>query len=274
MPHYARWYRFFQFWAAVEGRRSTVQVDPEWREEGSVSATNAAVRKLLEEHIRGQYTDRPDLASKVLPDYPPGAKRMLRDNGQWARALKQPQTELVTQPISEISAKGIRTTDGTECAVDVIIWGTGFRASDFLHSVTIRGRGGVELHEQWGGDARAYLGILVPNFPNFFCLYGPNTNLVVNGSLILFTECGINYTLECLRAMLADGHRSVEVSRWHFDEYYNHVDAGNAAMVWGATNVNTWYKNALGRVSQNWPFTVLDYWQRTRGPEPGAVLFD
>jgi 4-hydroxyacetophenone monooxygenase len=116
------------------------------------------VRRALEQHIRSQYTDRPDLAERVVPDYPPGAKRMLRDNGVWARALKQPHVELVTEPIAELTAKGIRTADGVERAVDVIVWGTGFTASDFLTSMTVRGRGGVDLHEQWAGDARAYLG--------------------------------------------------------------------------------------------------------------------
>ena len=272
VPFYARWYRFFQFWTAVEGRRAIVQVDPEWTEKGSVSAVNAAVRRGLEEHIRSQYTDRPDLAERVVPEYPPGAKRMLRDNGVWARALKQPHVELVTERILEITEKGIRTADGEERAVDVIVWGTGFKASDFLDSMTVRGRGGVDLHEQWGGDARAYLGIQVPHFPNLFCLYGPNTNLVVNGSILLFSECAIHYSLECLRQMLAGGHRSVEVSQQAFDEFSRAVDAGNAAMAWGASDVNSWYKNAFGRVTQNWPFTLLEYWQRTRRPEPGAIV--
>ena len=272
VPYYARWYRFFQFWTAVEGRRAIVQVDPEWQEEGSVSAVNAAVRRALEQHIRSQYTDRPDLAERVVPDYPPGAKRMLRDNGVWARALKQPHVELVTETIAEVTEKGIRTADGVERAVDVIVWGTGFKASDFLSSMTVRGRDGVDLHEQWAGDARAYLGIQIPNFPNLFCLFGPNTNLVVNGSILLFSECGIHYSLECLRAMLAGRHRCVEVSLGAFAEYNLAVDAGNAAMAWGASDVHSWYKNAFGRVSQNWPFTLLEYWQRTRTPEPGAVV--
>ena len=79
----------------------------------------------------------------------------------------------------------------------MIIYGTGFQASKFLTPMTVNGRGGVDLHEQWAGDARAYLGITVPGFPNLFCLYGPNTNIVINGSIVYFSECGVRYILGC-----------------------------------------------------------------------------
>ena len=82
----------------------------------------------------------------------------------------------------------------------MIIYGTGFQASKFLTPMTVTGRGGVDLHEQWAGDARAYLGITIPHFPNFFCLYGPNTNIVVNGSIVYFSECGVRYILGLHRA--------------------------------------------------------------------------
>ena len=84
----------------------------------------------------------------------------------------------------------------------MLIYGTGFQASRFLMPMKVVGRGGVDLHERWDGDARAYLGITVPGFPNFFLLYGPNTNIVVNGSIIWFTECEVRYVLGCLRLLL------------------------------------------------------------------------
>ena len=75
----------------------------------------------------------------------------------------------------------------------------------------VTGRGGVDLHEHWAGDARAYLGITVPGFPNLFCLYGPNTNIVINGSIIYFSECGVRYILGCLKLLLEGGHRALDV---------------------------------------------------------------
>jgi 4-hydroxyacetophenone monooxygenase len=66
----------------------------------------------------------------------------------------------------------------------VIVYGTGFHASKFLAAITVKGPHSEGLHEQWGDDARAYPGITVPHFPNFFLMYGPNTNIAVNGSII------------------------------------------------------------------------------------------
>jgi 4-hydroxyacetophenone monooxygenase len=175
---------------------------------------------------------------------------------------------LVTDAIREITPTGVVTADGAEHAVDVIVYGTGFQASKFLTPMTVKGRGGVDLHEQWHGDARAYLGITVPGFPNLFCLYGPNTNIVINGSIIYFSECGVRYILGCLGLLLGGGHRALDVRRDVHDEFNERVDAENALMAWGWSDVNSWYKNEHGHVAQNWPFTLLEYWQRTLAPDP------
>src|SRR5436305_15308706 len=124
------------------------------------------------------------------------------------------------------------------------------------------------MHERWNGDARAYLGVTVPGFPNLFCLYGPNTNIVINGSIVYFSECGVRYIMGLLRLMLEHGQRAVDVRKDVHDEVNEKVDAENRQMAWGWSDVNSWYKNDLGRVAQNWPFTLLEYWQRTLAPRP------
>lgn len=273
LPYYHRWFRFYQFWMSVEGRRPFVQVDPEWQHDVSVSAANEELRQALVEHLHTQFGDRPDLLAKVMPSYPPGAKRMMRDNGVWPAALKQDNVHLVTEGIGEITPSGIRTRDGVEHAVDVIIYATGFKAQDFLAPMTIRGKAGLDLHEHWKGDARAFLGINVPGFPNLFCVYGPNTNLVINGSIILFSENAVHYTLECIRMLLRNGHRAMDCRQDVFDSYNRRVDEGNKLMAWGASSVHSWYKNALGRVAQIWPFPILEYWQLTRCPDAGHYDF-
>lgn len=193
---------------------------------------------------------------------------MLRDNGVWAGALKRDNVSLVTAGIREITPKGVVTADGEEHQVDVIVYGTGFQASKFLTPMRVTGRGGLDLHERWGAEARAYLGITIPGFPNLFCLYGPNTNIVVNGSIVYFSECGVRYILECLRLLLERRGRAIEVRKDVHDVFNERVDAENAAMAWGWSDVNTWYKNEKGRITQNWPFTLLEYWQRTLRPDP------
>jgi 4-hydroxyacetophenone monooxygenase len=150
----------------------------------------------------------------------------------------------------------------------VLIFGTGFEASKFLTPMQFLGRGGQDLHQVWGADARAYLGITVPGFPNLFCLYGPNTNIVINGSIVYFSECEVRYVLGCLGLLLQTGHQALDCRPEVHDAYNRAVDAENARMAWGASTVNSWYKSASGRVSQNWPFTLLEFWRRTQQPDP------
>lgn len=266
VPYYARWFRFWQFWIAAEGRMPFVHVDPDWQGEHSVSKENEILRSQLIERLEQQFSDRPDLLAKATPNYPPGAKRMLRDNGVWAQALKREQVSLITDRITGITERGIVTAGGTEHAVDVIVYATGFQAADFLNTVDVTGRGGTSLQQHWQGDAKAYLGITVPHFPNLFCLYGPNTNLVVNGSILFMAECAIEYTLECLRVLLERDLKALDCREEACKTFNDEVDAANASMAWGASEVSSWYKNDKGRVSQNWPYSLLRYWEITRHP--------
>ncbi len=274
VPSYSEWNRFWIFWRMGDGVLPGVTVDPEWDQStGSVSFFNDMMRVMLTEYLNTEFADRPDLLEHVVPSYPPAAKRLLRDNGVWAGALKRENTTLVTTGIREITPTGIVTDDGVAHDVDVIIYGTGFQASKFLTPMTITGRGGIDLHEQWGGDARAYLGVTVPGFPNLFCLYGPNTNIVINGSIVYFSECGVRYILGLIKVLLEQDHRALDVRKDVHDEFNEQVDAENKRMAWGASEVNSWYKNEHGRVTQNWPFTLLEYWQRTLAPNTNDYEF-
>ena len=198
VPTYGRWDRLWQFWLMHEGLLPAAKVDPTWPDQHhSVSESNDFMRVMLADLLRAQVPDEA-LFEKMVPRFPPFAKRALRDDGIWATTVQQEHVELITEPISEITTTGIRTTDGIERPADVVIYGTGFTASQFLTPMRLLGRGGVELNEQWDGDARAYLGMTVPEFPNLFMLYGPNTNLVINGSIIVMVECQVRYIVEAL----------------------------------------------------------------------------
>jgi 4-hydroxyacetophenone monooxygenase len=274
VPYYAHWYRFWMFWMTTEGLLPAAIVDEGWpHKDRSVSMENDVLRMLLTGYIQGEFADRPDLMEKVLPPYPPASKRMILDNGVWSRTLKRDNVNLITEPIDRITKDGIVTKDGVERNVDVIILGTGFTASKFLVPMRVLGRGGVDLFEQWGGDARAYMGIVVPNFPNFFMLYGPNTNIVVNGSIIYFSECEVQYVMGCLRMLFDSGKNAIDCRRDVHDAYNVRIDADNRKRAWGFGNVNTWYKNEFGRVSQNWPYNAIEYWQQTREPKPDDYEF-
>ncbi|MEM1436845.1 MAG: NAD(P)/FAD-dependent oxidoreductase [Pseudomonadota bacterium] len=275
VPFYHRWYRFAVFWRSAEGMLGAVSRDPEWQGDlqTSISAKNDELRQILTEHIEECVGNDAELRAKCVPAYPPGGKRILFDDGTWLRTLKRDNVLLDVDPIAAVEADGVRMQSGALHECDVLIYGTGFKASKFLWPMEVIGRNGRSLQEEWQGDPRAYLGITIPGYPNLFCTYGPNTNIVVNGSIIFFSECEVRYIVGCLRMLIERDARSLEPRRTVHDAYNAEVDAANANMAWGISKANTWYRNEAGRVTQNWPFALIDFWQRTLDPDPADFEF-
>ena len=275
VPYFDKWYRFWMFWMVTDGLLPMVTADPGWNgPPTAVSEVNQGFRDMIAMALAAQAPDRPDLVAKVIPTYPVGGKRALLDNGVWLAALQRPNAQLITDPIVEITETGVVTEGGIAHEVDVIIYGTGFYASRFLHPMKIKGRGGADLHETWAGDPRAYLGMTTPGYPNLFMIYGPNTNIVVNGSIVFFSECSVRYIVGCLKLLAETGAAAME-PKWEVHDAFNvKVDAGNRLMAWGAPQVTSWYKNEAGRVTQNWPFALVDYWRATLAPNPEDFVLE
>lgn len=270
VPFYAAWYRFWLFWRGAEGMLPAATVDPAYPPtERAVSEANEQFRQLLLMWLDALTEGDPVLREQLTPHYPPLSKRFVVDDGSWVMALRRPNVQLVTASIEYIVANGIRTADGELFEADVIIYGTGFQASQFLTPMQVTGRGGVDLHRQWGGDARAYLGIVAPGFPNFIFLYGPNTNIVVNGSIIYFSECEVHYAMDYIRTLLAENLVALDCRTDVHDAYNERIDEANRLRTWGFSTVSAWYKNDFGRTAQNWPFSVLEYWEQTRRVDIG-----
>ncbi len=275
VPYYDKWYRFAMFWRWAEGMLQAIERDPDWEgdDQVSISANNEEVRQILLEHIRSIVGDDEELFTKCTPNYPVGGKRILFDDGTWLRALKRDNVKLHTDPIAEINETGLRTASGEQHDVDVLIYGTGFHASRFLWPMKVVGRDGIVLEDHWAGDPRAYLGITIPHFPNLFACYGPNTNIVVNGSIIFFSECEVRYILGCIKLLFDRGDRALDCRQSVHDAYNRGVDEANNRMAWGISRSNTWYRNEKGRVTQNWPFSLLEFWKRTRAPDAADYEF-
>ena len=270
IPGYAHWFRLRLFWCTHESTVAALRRDPAWDGplDKAVSRRNEETRRLLTLYLRSQFGDRPDLLEKVMPNYPVGSKRVVLDNGIWAATLKRLNVELVSNGIERIEPEGVRGADGRLHRADVIVFGTGFRASEFLMPMRVAGRGGADLHDTWAGDARAYNGVCVPGFPNLFCIYGPNTNIVVNGSIIYFAECATHYVVECIRLLAHRGAAAMDCKPDAYDRYSARMDEHNSQMAWGISPVNSWYKSPSGRIAQNWPLPLIDYWRQTRRPDP------
>jgi cation diffusion facilitator CzcD-associated flavoprotein CzcO len=206
-------------------------------------------------HLRRQVAD-PVLRTKLVPDYPIGAKRVLF-NDDYYPALSRDNVTLVTDAIERIERDGVRTRAGALHAADVIIYATGFKSTEFLAPMRITGRGGLELQREWSHGARAYLGVTVSGFPNFFMLYGPNTNLGHN-SILVMIEAQVGYVLDALAQMRARDVRSIDVKREVLDTYNRSLQQHLAKSVWAATGAS-WYKLADGTITNNWPHSTIHY---------------
>lgn len=265
VPAYAMWYRATLTLPGAYGMLDGVTVDPAYPPtERAVSAANDAARAAITAWMEEQLQDRPDLRDFVIPTTPVGAKRIIRDNGTWIATLKKDNVAVNTTRIGEIDADGVIFADGSREDYDVIVYATGFQASKFLVPMTVTGAGGVDLHAAWDGDPRAYLGMTVPEFPNMFVLYGPNTNQVVHGgSAILWTEFSVKYVLSAIHQMVARDCRALSVKQDVYDAYSARIDEANALRSWGFSSCTSWYKNAKGRVTQNFPFSSYEIWWRT-----------
>jgi len=213
-------------------------------------------RHQLQAHI----TD-PQLREKCVPDYVMGCKRVLFSN-DWYPTLARPDVELITEPIERIVPDGVVTADGTSRRADVIIYGTGFKTLDFLAPMSVTGLGGRRLDDAWRDGAEAYLGITVSGFPNFFMLYGPNTNLGGN-SILYMLEGQIGYVLGAIQALEADGLDWVDVRPEVQSAFSAWVDKASRASVWGS-GCRSWYTTASGRNTNNWPDHTFLYRNRVR----------
>lgn len=203
----------------------------------------------------------PDKRAKLEPDYDPGCKRVLFSNDWWP-AMGRANVDIETTGIERIAEKGIRTTDGVEHELDAIVYGTGFDTTHFLGPVNVKGLGGRDLREEWSGGADAHLGIGVSGFPNFYLLYGPNTNLGHN-SIIYMIECQTAYVTQIAQKLRDDALAYVDVRPTAQAEWDRGVQEDNAKSVFAA-GCTSWYKTADGRITNNWPNSTFTYWRMTR----------
>ena len=199
----------------------------------------------------------PTLRQKMTPDYQIGCKRILLSSNYF-EAFNRPNVQLVTDNITRITPSGVQTKDGKTHDVDLLIYGTGFAATEFLAPLTITGVGGIDLNTAWADGAKAYLGITVPKFPNFFMLYGPNTNLGHN-SIVFMIESQIAHVMRCIKKMEQTKTNVIEVQPNEYEQFAATVQKNLAHTVW--TGCQSWYIDGRGYNSTNWPgFTVSYRW--------------
>ena len=231
-------------------------------------------RTLLSAHVRAmcltnlRAIDDPGLRRDLTPGYEPGCKRILASNDYY-QALNRPNVHIVDRPVTGVTAHALTTADGRTHPADTIILATGFRSHDFIAPMRVTGLHKQELNAAWRSGARAHLGLAVPGFPNFFLMYGPNTNLG-SGSIVYMLECQMDYIVQAAR-LLNNGVKYLHLREDTLQRFDHATQRRLATTVWNAGGCQSWYLDNSGKATRNasnWPGYMLGYRQRTRRLRP------
>ena len=214
---------------------------------------NTKREEMCRRYISRRFADRPDLRQAVTPTYPyPGKRPVIAST--FYPALKKENVSLVPQAVASVTPTGIVDTTGLERAVDVIVMATGFQAANYLARLNVVGRDGSTLQERWAGEPRAYLGITVPGFPNFYMLYGPGTN---GGELVSVLESQAEYAVRALERMVRERVTAVEVKPRFEAAWWRWLQSRMEGTSW--TMTNNYFKAPTGRVVTQWPYGNMAY---------------
>ena len=238
-----------------------------------IMSKNSRLREKLQQQCIDYISEKisdPELRQKLIPDYPIGAKRILFSDDYYD-ALARTNVDVAVDGIAEISSSGIHTVSGNDVAADTIIYSTGFETSSFLTPMEVTGLDDQSLNEKWREEgAEAYLGITHTGFPNFYLMYGPNTNLGHN-SIILMIESQTSYILSALEALSKRKARWADVTPQAHKKYNEWLQQRMKDKIWASVE-KSWYKTGE-KVTNNWVGSTQEYWWRTRKFDPQNYRF-
>lgn len=269
MPAYWNWYCYSAQTTAA-GMQAAQEYDRAWQATGGqIGPRNDALRSALTAYIRTRLGDREDLIEKVTPDYAPLARRLVVDNG-WYDSLLKPNVELVTEGIARVLPNGIEFTDGRTIEVDTLIVAAGFEVSKYLWPAEYVGVDGTSMEQLWETDGpRAFLGLVVPNFPNLFMFYGPNSQARA-GSFLSWIEIWARYAAQAVVDVIDSDARSITVKQEVFERYNDVLDTAHNNLIWQheAPAGRNYYVNKFGRQNVNLPWTLGEYFLMVNRPKP------
>jgi cyclohexanone monooxygenase len=249
-----------RLWLRSEANISVIEHGSEKTQEFTAIALRLLENSVSDEQLRRRLT----------PDHPMGCKRLVFSS-EYLTTLTQPHVEVLTSPARYLRARSLVLQDGTERDVDVVVCATGYAAADYLGEIEVTGEGGVGLRDVWRDGAHAYLGTAVPGFPNFFMLYGPNTNVGSN-SVIFVLEAQARYIVRALRYLRRKGKSYVAVRPSAMADFLAKIDQWMQGTVW-TTQCSNYFRAANGRVVTQWPRSARAFWGMTRRFKPADFSF-
>lgn len=259
MPGYLNWFIYTNYYAELN-MQDLQELDPEWiAKGGKVNAKNQALREVLTEFIKTKTASKPELFEQLIPTHSPLSRRLVIDN-EWYDTLVRDNVQLITGGIEEITENGIRDKAGVEHEFDLIILGAGFKVSKYLWPVEYKGRDGVTIEDMWKKDgARAFKGMTIPNFPNFFMLYGPNAQGRA-GAFHSVIEGLTRYVAGLLTYMIEQDAETIEVKQEVYQNYNDKMDAALTKLLWeDEQGGGSYYVNEHGRAGLNMPWRLPEF---------------
>ncbi len=271
LPWLVNFARLQTSWLAnPESFQRIIEIDPNFDDPHTRSPFVRAMREQCLGFTRRKLASRPDLIEQMTPVGPPLASRpvVVDPDDAIYDALLRDNVALVSEPIAAITPTGVKTADGHEHEVDVIVYATGFKAHQFLWPMDVRGRDGQSIEALWARDgARAYIGSMLPGFPNFFMVFGPNITPFFSGlGMIEMEELATRFAMKCIEALILDDRRAIDVKPEAYDKFNAELDRREKTKAYLDHRVQNAFKNEFGRSAINCPFDIRLLWNWWRDP--------
>ena len=278
-PFHTNFMRFRADWGAggFEGNHQAMNIDPEWEDEHTLSPGNKRTRDGCIAFLESKLAQRPELIEKMIPPHPPMSARPVLVDSQYsiADALTRENVSLVTDGIKRVTPVGIETNDGRVIEVDVIVFATGFRATEFFWPMEVRGRANRSVEDLWAEDGpRAYRGVMMPGFPNFFVIYGPNTNVYNGMQLVQIEELVTRFALDRIKELIVSDKRAVDVTDEAYRRYNDLLDEWEARKIYSDVRAHNYFRGQYGRSPTNCGIPGAEMWRLLREPGEGDLIVD
>lgn len=228
---------------------------------------NVVAQQAALKHIARQISD-PAIRKAVTPDYTIGCKRIILSSTLYP-ALCRPNVQLHPKDdgIAEINPRGILTAKGQQIDLDLIVYSTGYDATDGVISYPVVGKGGRSVQDVWAEFPRAYLGTAMPGFPNFFIVTGPNTG-IGHTSAIFVIEAQMEYIRRAIQAVQKQGAKAIEVKPQAEADYTTMIHREMKQTVWQSGGCTSWYKSKSGHVIAMFPGFSFTFRQMAKAFKP------
>ena len=251
-----RWWN--ALWPVRTWKRMRLYVDYDLRQRDTQharvgGAAHSRRAKASRDFLESSLADRPDLIPVATPEFPFEGRRTVVSDTYYP-SLKSPKVTLVPHAVTHLTQDGVEDASGARHSFDIVVLATGFDAANYLRGLSIIGRDGLDLHKVWEGEPHAFYGMMVPGFPNFFMMYGPNTNAI---PLVSFYEWQARFIAKTIGKMRRTGKHEVEVDARAFAEFNTRIQRQLARTVWSETQ--SYFKSGTGKVVSQWPFSATAY---------------